>query len=291
MRYMVAGLGGVQMLGMAAISPPVSRAEQDTKVYPSPICRYTLVPFAPPRAPTNIRHPFSMNNSMHPHGSLLLADDHGLVRHGLQLLLAEVLPHLRVQLAGSLAETVHLLQTAGRFDLVLLDLTLSDVHGLAGLRRLREDFPYVPVVILSAQDDRDTVLASLDAGAMGFISKAASPTELKEALNRVLVEHRIHLPQSVSGGMAAVPESSGGRELSELSALGLTERQIEVLGYVVQGLRNKEIARLLDRSEVVVKKHVTATLQALGAPNRTKLLVLLSQRGYRVPSMRASADE
>jgi DNA-binding NarL/FixJ family response regulator len=231
-----------------------------------------------------------MNHAMHPHGSLLLADDHGLVRHGLQLLIGEVLPQLRVQLAGSLAETVQALQTAGRFDLVLLDLTLSDVHGMAGLRRLREDFPYVPVVILSAQDDRDTVLASLDSGAMGFISKAASPAELKEALTRVLIEHRIHLPQSVSGGMAAVPEGSGGRELSELSALGLTERQIEVLGYVVQGLRNKEIARLLDRSEVVVKKHVTATLQALGAPNRTKLLVLLSQRGYRVPSMRAGAQ-
>ncbi len=232
-----------------------------------------------------------MNTPMNPHGSLLLADDHGLVRHGLQLLLADVLPQLRVQLASSLAETVHLLQTAGRFDLVLLDLTLSDVHGLAGLRRLREDFPYVPVVILSAQDDRDTVLAALDAGAMGFISKAASPTELKEALNRVLVDHRIHLPQSVSGGMAAQPEASGGRELSELSALGLTERQIEVLGYVVQGLRNKEIARVLDRSEVVVKKHVTATLQALGAPNRTKLLVLLSQKGYRVPSMRSGSGD
>lgn len=227
-----------------------------------------------------------MISAMSPHGSILLADDHGLVRHGLQLLIAEVMPQLRVQLAGSLAETVQALQTAGRFDLVLLDLTLSDVHGLAGLHRLREDFPYVPVVILSAQDDRDTVLAALDAGAMGFISKAAAPTELKDALTRVLIEHRIHLPQSVSGGMAAMPEGSGGRELAELSALGLTERQIEVLGYVVQGLRNKEIARLLDRSEVVVKKHVTATLQALGAPNRTKLLVLLSQRGYRVPSMR-----
>jgi DNA-binding NarL/FixJ family response regulator len=230
-----------------------------------------------------------MNTATNPHGSILLADDHGLVRHGLQLLIAEVLPQLRVQLAGSLAETVQALQTSGRFDLVLLDLTLSDVHGLAGLRRLREDFPYVPVVILSAQDDRDTVLAALDAGAMGFISKAASPGELKEALTRVLIDHRIHLPQSVSGGLAAMPDS-GGRELAELSALGITERQIEVLGYVVQGLRNKEIARLLDRSEVVVKKHVTATLQALGAPNRTKLLVLLSQRGYRVPSMRASGD-
>jgi DNA-binding NarL/FixJ family response regulator len=234
-----------------------------------------------------------MNTTMNPHGSILLADDHGLVRHGLQLLIAEVLPNLRVRLAGSLAETLQTLQSTARYDLVLLDLTLSDIHGLAGLRRLREDFPYVPVVIVSAQDDRDTVLAALDAGAMGFISKAASPAELKEALTRVLVEHRIHLPQSVSGGMAALPEG-GGRELAELAALGLTERQIEVLGYVVQGLRNKEIARLLDRSEVVVKKHVTATLQALGAPNRTKLLVLLSQRGYRVPSLRAgggSSDE
>lgn len=223
------------------------------------------------------------------HGSVLLADDHGLVRHGLQLLLHEVLPQLQVQLASSLAETLQILGSSGRFDLVLLDLTLTDVHGLAGLRRLREEHPYVPVVILSAQDDRDTVLAALDAGAMGFISKAASPAELRAALTRVLVDRSIHLPQSVSGGMAAQPEAAEGRALSELQALGLTERQIEVLGYVVQGLRNKEIARLLDRSEVVVKKHVTATLQALGAPNRTKLLVLLSQRGYRVPSMVAGA--
>jgi DNA-binding NarL/FixJ family response regulator len=232
----------------------------------------------------------NLTPTVHPQGSVLLADDHGLVRHGLQLLLGEVLPQLRVQLASSLAETLQALAGAGRFDLVLLDLTLSDVHGLAGLRRLREDHPYVPVVILSAQDDRDTVLSALDAGAMGFISKAASPAELRAALTRVLVDRSIHLPQSVSGGLAAAPEASG-RELTELSALGLTERQIEVLGYVVQGLRNKEIARLLDRSEVVVKKHVTATLQAMGAPNRTKLLVLLSQRGYRVPGLHAASPE
>jgi DNA-binding NarL/FixJ family response regulator len=221
---------------------------------------------------------------MAPVSSVLLVDDHGLVRHGLQLLINEALPHLRVQLCGSLADALHTLSSAGRFDLVLLDLTLGDVHGMAGLHKLREVHPYVPVVILSAQDDRDTVLAALDGGAMGFISKAAAPAELRVALTRVLVEHAIHLPQSVSDGMAALPER-GGRDLSELSALGLTERQVEVLGYVVQGLRNKEIARRLDRSEVVVKKHITAALQALGVPNRTRALVALSQRGYRVPAV------
>jgi DNA-binding NarL/FixJ family response regulator len=218
--------------------------------------------------------------------SVLLVDDHGLVRHGLQLLIQETSPSLRVQLADSLAQALQVLRTAGRFDLVLLDLTLGDIHGMAGLLRLREQHPYVPVVIVSAQDDRDTVLAALDAGAMGFISKSAAPAELRQALNRVLVDRAIHLPQSVASGVAQ-PAAAGTRELSELSALGLTERQIEVLGYVVQGLRNKEIARRLDRSEVLVKKHVTAALQVLGVSNRTRALVALSERGYRVPSVLA----
>ena len=213
---------------------------------------------------------------------VLLVDDHGLVRHGLQLLIQEALPTLRVDLAGSLTQALQRLSdNNGAVDLVLLDLTLGDVHGMTGLRRLRDTHPAVPVVVVSAQDDRDTVLAALDSGAMGFISKAATPDELRCALQRVLVERAIHLPQSLSEGLAGAPEA-GGRALSELSSLGLTPRQIEVLGYLVQGLRNKEIARRLDRSEIVVKKHVTAALQALGVTNRTKALVVLSQRGYRI---------
>ena len=218
--------------------------------------------------------------------SVLLVDDHGLVRHGLQLLLQETMPNLHVRVADSLASAVDTLSHEGRFDLVLLDLTLGDVHGMAGLRRLRSDFPYVPVVVVSAQDDRDTVLAALDAGAMGFISKAAPPDELRQAMRDVLVDRRIHLPQSVSQ-VATRQVGGSGRSLSELAALGLTERQIEVLALVVQGLRNKEIARRLDISEVMVKKHITPALQALGVPDRTKLLVALSAHGYRVPSVLA----
>jgi DNA-binding NarL/FixJ family response regulator len=95
----------------------------------------------------------------------------------------------------------------------------------------------VPVVVVSAQDDRDTVLAALDAGAMGFISKAAPPDELRQAMRDVLVERRIHLPQSVSQDATRqrCPKGRQGRSLSELAALGLTERQIEVLALVVQG--------------------------------------------------------
>ena len=219
--------------------------------------------------------------------SLLLVDDHGLVRHGLRLLVCEVMPGLRVSLAGSLAEALDKLAHEGRLDLILLDLTLGDVHGMAGLRHLRDLRPYVPVVVVSAQDDRDTVLAALDAGAMGFISKAAPPDELRTALHRVLVDHVIHLPGSVSNSADVLPK--GGRELTELTSLGLTQRQIEVLALVVQGLRNKEIARKLDISEVMVKKHITPALQALGVSGRTKLLVALSRHGYRVPSMISSA--
>lgn len=214
---------------------------------------------------------------------VLLVDDHGLVRHGLQLLIHETMPRLQVRLASSLAEALQALEAPATVDLVLLDLTLGDVHGMAGLRRLREAHPAVPVVVVSAQDDRDTVVAALDAGAMGFISKAAPPDELRAALTGVIADRVIHLPRSVSGG-AAAPGAAAGRALSELSALGLTPRQIEVLSHVVQGLSNKEIARRLERSEIAIKKHVTAALQALGVPSRTKALVALSRQGYRVPS-------
>jgi len=72
--------------------------------------------------------------------SVLLVDDHGLVRHGLQLLLQEAMPSLRVRIADSLAAALGTLAQDGRFDLVLLDLTLGDVHGMAGLLKLRADF-------------------------------------------------------------------------------------------------------------------------------------------------------
>jgi DNA-binding NarL/FixJ family response regulator len=214
--------------------------------------------------------------------SVLLIDDHGLVRHGLQLLMADMLPGLRMHAAESLAGGLDLLSGGLRPDLVLLDLGLPDAQGMSGLMRLREDFPRVPVVVCSGQDDRDTVLASLDRGAMGFISKSASPDELRQALHEVLVRRQVHLPRSVTPR----PGSAGAR--TGLASLGLTERQAEVLTLVVQGLRNKEIARQLDISEVMVKKHLTPVLQRLGVPDRTRLLLRLSELGFGVG--RAFAD-
>jgi len=219
---------------------------------------------------------------------ILIVDDHPLIVQGLKVALHDIDSSVEAESAGSAEQALAALDDSPSLALILLDLGVPGAEGLDLLARVRDKRPEVPVVVLSANDEREVVLSSLDAGAMGFISKAASPGELREALTGVLVERRIHLPRSVSGGLAAQPEV-GGRDLSTLAALGLTERQIEVLGYVVQGLRNKEIARALDRSEVVVKKHVTAALQLLGAPNRTRLLVLLSQKGYRVPSMLAAS--
>jgi DNA-binding NarL/FixJ family response regulator len=96
----------------------------------------------------------------------------------------------------------------------------------------------------------------------------------------------VHLPRSVSQRALRVG-TQGARPLSELAGLGLTGRQIEVLGLVAQGLRNKEIARELGISEIMVKKHITPALQALGVPDRTKLLVTLNAHGYAVGVGRA----
>ena len=213
--------------------------------------------------------------------TILLIDDHDLVRDGIARLIAQAYPQAQISSAGTLAEGIEQL-TQAQVDLVLLDLSLGDVHGMAGLFKLRKLFPVQAIAILSGQDDRNTVLAALEAGARGFISKAAPMKELIAALQKVIVDGGEHLPKTTS------PQGhnlADGKDLSELAELGITVRQIEVLSLLVQGLRNKEIGQLLDLSEVTVKKHVTAALQILGVPNRARALVVLQQQGYRLGSV------
>jgi len=128
--------------------------------------------------------------------SLLLIDDHDLVREGIARSIALAYPDAKIQTAGSLAEGIVILEQR-LVDLVLLDLSLSDVHGMAGLLKLRKQFPMQDVAVLSGQDDRNTIFAALDAGARGFISKAAPLKELIAALQKVIEEGGEYLPKSL----------------------------------------------------------------------------------------------
>src|SRR5690348_15047584 len=127
---------------------------------------------------------------------VLLIDDHALFREGVALLLRPLVEPLETWEAGSCEEAFALIETRGLPDLVLLDLGLPGMSGLEGLRAFRDQCPVLPVVALSSQDDRDTVLQALDAGAMGFIPKSSTSSILVGALRLVLAKG-IYLPPSV----------------------------------------------------------------------------------------------
>jgi DNA-binding NarL/FixJ family response regulator len=143
----------------------------------------------------------------------------------------------------------------------------------------------VPVVVLSATEDRDTVLRAINDGAMGFIPKT-SRTEVLIAALRLVFSGGVYLPPSVFAAAAhGVAEPRPAASVRSPREAGLTERQAQVLALLVQGKSNKLICRALDLAEGTVKIHVTAILRALNVSNRTEALVAVSRMGLRLDGL------
>lgn len=233
--------------------------------------------------------------------NILIVDDHPLIREGLANVLAELDRDASVSEAASAEEAVSAFGDRAPLSLVLLDLGLPGAHGMSLLEQLRSARPEVPVVVLSANDRRDVVLAAIDNGAMGFISKRSPTPVLVNAL-RLVLAGGVYLPPQVIGGAApAQVPSATGVAASQLSAappatatasaprtladLGLTDRQAEVLALIVQGKPNKLICRHLDLAEGTVKTHISAILRALDVANRTQAVFKLSKLGIQLPAL------
>ncbi len=214
-----------------------------------------------------------------PPRKLLIVDDHAMIREGVRLLFGQQQLEVELVEAGSLAEGLRRLAEPHAFDWVLLDLGLPDAGGLTALDRLREAHAEVPIVVLSASEERSLVLECINRGAMGFVGKSSTGAGLVEAL-RLVFAGGIHLPPAVFGHPAsrdAAPRSSAPAGREAMARLGLTPRQSEVLELLVQGLTNKHIATRLGLSEATVKTHVAASLRALNVRNRTQAVFALAR--------------
>lgn len=194
---------------------------------------------------------------------LLLIDDHALFRSGLRMVLTASLPQAQVLEAGSLNEAMQL-DNADEPHAILLDIKLPGLNGLEGIALLKRKWPHAPVLILSSQDEPETVRLALARGAAGFLSKADAAEHTIDMLERVL---RGEL------GVAAVAES-GGNEPAHL-----TPRQCEVLDLLCQGMSNKLIARELALSEHTVRGHVQAILSFLQVSSRSEAAFAARRRG------------
>jgi len=166
-------------------------------------------------------------------------------------------------------EALRLIEQNSDFDLALLDLMLPGVGGLAFLGVLRKRFPHIPVVILSALDDIDTVAKAMKGGAAGFVSKASSTDVLLGALRDVLAGE-IWLPPEYRESLS----SGRKRARSVAERYGLTKSQARVLDLLAEGKTNREIAELLGVTEGTVKIHVSAIFKALGVSNRSQALLV-----------------
>jgi DNA-binding NarL/FixJ family response regulator len=201
---------------------------------------------------------------------ILLADDHALFREGLCHVLRALLEEVSVIETADYPETLRAARDHPDLDLVLLDLRMPGMDGLAGVEAVRSERPEVPLVVISAVTDRRFVLGAIDRGAAGYIPKTLSGKVLIGALNLIL-SGGVYLPaEAISTGGRSVGAERGGGEDPPPK---LTRRQTDVFGLLALGLSNREIGRRLALSEGTVKLHVAALLKKLGVNNRTQAAV------------------
>lgn len=221
---------------------------------------------------------------------ILVVDDHTLIREALRGVLQELKPEAGVIDATSCREALQLAQAnAGELDLVLFDLGLPDGDGFDTLSELRDLYPAVAIVVLSASKDRDSVTKALDLGALGFIPKSASRAVMVSALQLVFAGGIYVPPEILQRSQEATKSASMSAPVSapmSPSELGLTERQIDVLALMMQGKSNKAVCRELDLAEATVKNHVTAILRALKVTNRTEAVIAVAELGWKLKTIR-----
>jgi DNA-binding NarL/FixJ family response regulator len=203
---------------------------------------------------------------------LLIADDHPLFRGALREAVSGLFGRVEIAEAGSFDEVTRLLEGNGEVDLILLDLAMPGVRGFSGLMYLRAQYPSVPVVMVSANDDPAVIRRCMDFGGAGFIPKTLGIDAIRSAIVRVL-EGGVWMPPDVDVGSGT--DAASADVLARLASL--TPQQVRVLMMLSGGLLNKQIAYELGVSEATVKAHVSAILQKLNVESRTQAVITASK--------------
>ena len=200
---------------------------------------------------------------------LLIADDHPLFRGALREAVAGVFGQADVAEAGTFEEVSEVLERGGGdVDLILLDLSMPGVRGFSGLMYLRAQYPGLPIVVVSANDDPAVIRHCMEFGASGFIPKTLGREALREAIARVL-QGEVWTPPDVD--LTGQSDATTAALIARLATL--TPQQVRVLMMLSEGLLNKQIAYELSVSEATVKAHVSAILQKLGVESRTQAVI------------------
>ncbi len=202
---------------------------------------------------------------------IIIADDHPLFRQALLGTLKAKLSYTNWLEAQTIAELEQQLNNNNTSDLLLLDLNIPGAHGFNTLIHVRNHFPQIPVVIVSAHEDHDTISQAMGYGAAGFVPKSTPVDDIYTAIIQVL-SGNIWLPSSFK----QTQTENGNSDIAERVA-SLTQQQYRILMMFAQGMLNKQIAYDLNVSEATIKAHATAIFRKLDVRNRTQAVIAISQ--------------
>jgi DNA-binding NarL/FixJ family response regulator len=197
---------------------------------------------------------------------VLTADDHSVVRAGIAAMIANEPDIAVVAEAGDGAEAVALYNEHIP-DVVLMDLRMPTLDGVSAIAAIRASHADARIVALTTYDGDADIHRALSAGACAYLVKDVLVGELVRAI------------RSAAAGKRLIPTAVAGRLAEFTPRVDLTEREIEVLRLVAKGLRNKDISRVIGRTEGTVKVHLKNIFQKLGVDDRTEAVTLALQRG------------
>jgi DNA-binding NarL/FixJ family response regulator len=221
---------------------------------------------------------------------VLIADDHPLFRASMKHALKSMEEDLTIVEAGDFEETVKIAGSSKNFDLVLLDLIMPGMEPLDGLKRVIDLLQQVPVVVVSAIENRRDALQTIDLGATGYIPKTVSEDEFI-AMLKVVMAGGLCLPRHFSErAVAAAPrrEVSHSRFASGELLAGLTKRQRQVLALLAEGKSNIEIAKDLSVSDKTVRFYISAILKTLKVRNRTQAALIAARAMEIFPTIEST---
>jgi DNA-binding NarL/FixJ family response regulator len=207
----------------------------------------------------------TFNSTLPPALKIILADDHALFRGGFALLFKQLEAGAIVLEAGDLGEALALAAHHPDADLMLLDLNMPGMNGAAGIRRMAEVHPQLPVIVLSASETKESVHEVIAAGALGFIPKSSSSAVMQSAV-RLVLSGGVYLPAQ----LIMTEQASAAGSPSHDEPVKLSGRQSDVLRLLAAGMSNKQICRELDIGEGTVKVHIAAIFRTLEVGNRTE---------------------
>jgi two-component system nitrate/nitrite response regulator NarL len=211
---------------------------------------------------------------------LLIADDHVLLTDMLEAHLRKLGPDVQIEKAVNLADTLVFANNTAAFDLVILDLRMPGMNGLAGLKAVRQQFPNTPIAVMSGEATAENAKNAYDAGAIGFIPKTIGGRAMLNAVQLMLSGERYFPVGLGEAASPAVKPGASGAALQGIAAL--TAREREVLRLLMSGAANGEIGRQLGIETVTVALHLRNVYRKLGVESRTQAVKLCMESGQDI---------